>query len=517
MDRIEIESESRSDFIGGLYSRFGNAGAPSATRRCVLALGSSAVTQTLLSKRWPWILAGTIAIAVYLSTFIQVNIPILSPESSGYSDPRPLGSIDDIRNFANRKDTNVLFVLIDTLRAERMGMYDYARDTTPFLDGIAESGVRFDRHLAQSSWTKCSMASLWTGLYPPRTGVIRFNHALPDDALMPAEIFEEAGYRTIGIYRNGWVSGYFGFEQGFDVYAKPSKRPIPPSIRRENPTLTSQGTDMDTVETAVEFLRLHGEERWMLYLHMMDVHEYLYDAESALFGTSNSDIYDNAILHEDYVMQTLFEELDRLNLTDKTLVVIASDHGEAFGERGVEGHAREVHRETTEVPFILSFPFRLDEGVVLSSRTANVDIWPTVLDLLGLPSLDPVDGRSLRDEILASGDPHTDDPQIPHFAYLDQAWGGAGPSRPTIAVTEGSLRYVLSRKKGRWVDFLFDSEGDPLEQVNLAGERAETVERLKTLALNHRDQTANWEEGVPELEIDEMELNQLRALGYAIP
>jgi len=334
---------------------------------------------------------------------------------------------------------------------------------------------------------------------------------------MPAEIFEEAGYRTIGIYRNGWVSGYFGFKQGFEVYVKPSTRPIPPSIRRENPTLTVQGTDMDTVETAVEFLRLHGDDCWMLYLHMMDVHEFLYDAESALFGTGNSDIYDNAILHEDYVMQTLFEELDQLELTEKTLVVIASDHGEAFGERGFEGHAREVHRETTEVPFILSFPFRLDEGIVLSNRTANVDIWPTVLDLLGLPPLDHVDGRSRRNEILAGGNLATDDPRIPHFAYLDQSWGSASPSRPAIAVTEGSLRYVLSHVKGRWINSLFDSDGDPLERVNLAEERVETVERLRTLALNHRDQTAVWDEDVPELEIDEMELNQLRALGYAIP
>jgi arylsulfatase A-like enzyme len=475
------------------------------------------VTETLLSKRWPWILAGVIAIALYLSTFIQINLPTEPTAESDYLDQRPLGTLDDIRDFADRSDTNVLFVLIDTLRAERMGMYDYARNTTPFLDGIAGSGVRAGRHLAQSSWTKCSMASLWTGLYPPRTGVTRFNHALPNDALMPAEIFEEAGFRTIGIYRNGWVSGYFGFDQGFDVYAKPSTRPISPSIRRENPTLTSQGTDIDTVETAVEFLRLHGDDRWMLYLHMMDVHEFVYDAESALFGTANSDIYDNAILHEDYVMQTLFEELDRLALTEKTLVVIASDHGEAFGERGFEGHAREVYRETTEVPLILSFPFRLDEEVVLSRRTANIDIWPTILDLLGLPSLDRVDGRSLRDKILAGGDLGADEPPTPHFAYLDQSWGNSSASRPAIAVAEGSLRYVLSHEKGRWVDALFDSEADPFEQVNLAGKRAETVERLKTLALNHRDQTTVWSEGVPELEIDEMELNQLRALGYAIP
>jgi len=475
------------------------------------------MTDSVLSNRWPWVIAGAIVIAIYLTTIVEIKDP--------EADPRPIGTIEDIRAFAERTDTNLLFILIDTLRADRLSMYGYERATSPFLDSVAASGVRFDRHLAQSSWTKCSMASLWTGLYPPRTGVTRFNHALPEDALMPAEVFRENGFQTTGIYRNGWVSGYFGFDQGFDVYAKPTARPVPAAIRRENPTLTNQGTDMDVAETAVEFLRLHGDERWFLYLHLMDVHEFLYDIESAIFGTSNSDIYDSAILHEDYVMEKLFAELEKLGLKENTLIVISSDHGEAFGERGFEGHAREVHRETTEVPWLISFPFRLEEGIVVENRTANVDVWPTILDLMGINALDDetddeVDGVSRRDEILAGGkfERPADDPSNRAYAYLDQTWGNQGiASQPSIAVAEGNMRYVVGNERGSWIDSLFDSSQDPAELKNLARDNPEMVKRFKQLAKEHGGQRPSWAEGTPELEIDEMELNQLRALGYQLP
>lgn len=88
-------------------------------------------------------------------------------------DPRPLGDHTDIAKLHERDDVNLLFILIDTLRADRLGAYGYERDTSPVIDGLAATGVRFAEQLAQSSWTKCSMASLWTGLYPVRTGVTR--------------------------------------------------------------------------------------------------------------------------------------------------------------------------------------------------------------------------------------------------------------------------------------------------------------------------------------------------------
>jgi len=469
---------------------------------------------TLLQKNWIWILAGGLIVLWLLSTMIEIHPPI--------RDRRAVGSVEDIERLAERDDVNVLFILIDTLRADRLGAYGYERDTSPSLDEFTSTGVRFDRHLAQSSWTKCSMASLWSGLYPMRTGVTRYNHLVADETVMPAELLRESGFRTIGLYRNGWVAPTFGFEQGFDIYERPAPRRIDTKVRAQNPTISGHGTDQDLVAAGIEFLRMRGHDgRWFLYMHFMDVHEYLYDEESAIFGSEYSDKYDSSIRWTDETLRILFEYLTEFDLADNTLVVITSDHGEAFRERGLEGHARAVYRESTEVPFLLRFPFRLEPGLVVPTRTQNVDIWPTIFDLIGVDSLgDDLDGKSRMPEILAAatGEVHSVDDDH-GFAFLDSTWGQrSNVSRIKIAVTEGPLRYVRGAARGddEPDEELFDRDQDPRELENLAESRPETVERLRAVADTHLDASPDWGEA-PTRELRELELNQLRALGYAIP
>jgi arylsulfatase A-like enzyme len=465
----------------------------------------------LLDKRWPWVVVAIAAIGLFLSTFLEVHI-------GGDDDPRPIGSAEDIAALAQRQDTNVLFVLIDTLRADRLKTYGYSRDTDPQIDRLASSGVVFRRHLAQSSWTKCSMASLWTGMYPARSGITRFDDIIPEAARMPAEILKDAGFQTIGIFRNGWVAPTFGFEQGFDTYLRPAPRPLPPSVRMENPTITAKGTDEDAVAAAIEFLRVRGDQRWFLYVHLMDVHEYLYDEESALFGGSYSDVYDNAVRWTDGALGALLEYLAEEGYTKNTVVVIAADHGEAFRERGLEGHARQVYRETTEIPLILSFPFRLEPRVDVTVRTRNVDVWPTILDLIGMEPMADTDGRSLVPEILASarGEGPAEAERM-GISHLDQHWGQRTEAPlPTVAVTEGSLRYVRVDEADHRVEQLFDASVDPGELHDRSREDPATVERLRKVADAYLEEQPTWG-AVPKREVGEMELNQLRALGYAIP
>jgi choline-sulfatase len=365
------------------------------------------------------------------------------------------------------------------------------------------------------------MASLWTGLYPVSTGVTRSPQAVPEEAQLPAEILREAGYRTFGIWRNGWVAPNFGFAQGFEIYDRPRGRPLPPSIRRENPTLSEEGTDDDAVDAAIEFLRVNGRERWFLYLHLMDVHEYLYDEDSAVFGTSYSDIYDNSILHLNLVVDRLLANMAESGQLERTLIVVAADHGEAFGERGFEGHAREVYKETTEVPFIIAFPFRLEPGVTIETRTSNVDIWPTLLDLLGLPAMTQTDGRSRKPEILAAarGEPPPGE-DAPAIAHLDRFWGRpVQVASPIVAVASDGLRYVAIKepRSHKFREQLFDSESDPAELDDVARERSGDTERMRALAQQYLESEPVWGDAPPTLELDEIQLNQLRALGYALP
>lgn len=464
----------------------------------------------LLRKRWPWIAAALLLLGLYGATLVDLRI--------GRLDSRPLGSVEDIETLSERTDLNVLFILIDTLRANHLGAWGYERETSPILDHLAGNGVRFARQLAQSSWTKCSMASLWTGMNPAKTGVTRFEHLLAPEARMPAEIFTAAGFRSVGLFRNGWVEGYHGFDQGFETYLRPLGRGVSPEVRRENPTMKGSGTDDDAVGAAIEFLRVEGGERWFLYLHLMDVHEYLYDEDTAIFGSSYLDIYDQSILREDKVINQLLVFLSEEGFLDNTLIVIASDHGEAFGEHLGEGHARKVYREETHVPLILSFPFRLQPGVVVEQPTSNIDLWPTLLELLGLPGLGDVDGVSRLPDILAAarGEASPASEQV-GFAHLDQVWGRRkAQPQPTVSVVADGFRYVMAEHPNGTREELFHSDVDPLELEDVASEHPETLERLRGLAKTYLAAKPDWQEA-QDLEINEVQLNQLRALGYKVP
>jgi arylsulfatase A-like enzyme len=429
-------------------------------------------------------------------------------------DKRPEGSLQDIVSLADREDINVLFILIDTLRSDRLSSYGYDRQTSPILDYLAGTGLRFQNHRAQSSWTKTSMASLWTGLYPIRTDVLQHNDALPDEAFTPAEAFQEAGYVTAGIWRNGWVAPNFGFSQGFEVYMTPAVKQAPAVLRREAVAGRIDGTDIDLVFAASEFLWTHRDEKWFLYLHLMDVHQYISTDETAIFGNTYSDAYDNSILWTDSQIGVVLGELYRLGLEDRTLVVVVSDHGEAFGEHGSEGHGRDLHQEVVGTPFIISFPFKLSPAGLVVAQTENIDVWPTLLDMVGLPSVNhPADGKSQLPLLLGE---LTSPPEDVGFAMLDRNWGQVGEGTDlVIAVREGPLRLLHHPNKPE-TNGLYNIQMDPTEQRNLAEQQQKSVEQMTQLAEDHNAQSSLWEGGAPQVELDEMHLRQLRAIGYVI-
>ena len=432
----------------------------------------------------------------------------------------PLGDIEEVLSLKDRKPYNVVFILIDTLRADRLSAYGYNRETSPNIDALAERGVRFARVESQSSWTKASMASLWTGLYPQRTGVIRFPHALPEDAVMPAEVFQEAGYRTGGVWRNGWVANNFGFSQGFDLYIRPIQSKSRDDIRRFAPSsFALSGTDLDVTVSASEFVMGTSGNPFLLYLHYMDVHQYVYSDVSPDYGTDISDIYDSSIHWTDQNVGLVVEMLRARGLLDDTWIIIASDHGEAFFEHGGEGHARNLYTEVQQVPLIIAPPVSLSPGLVVEERVANVDIWPTILDLLGLPPLPDAQGESLVPLIEAAAGLRAVPEELverPLFAQLDRSWGRAtSDPDPMVSVMKNDFK-MLHRFSEPDRDELYDRSIDPLEQENLAGSqediRAELAEEIDEFS----KQSVVWDESF-EVEIDEMNAAQLRALGYVLP
>jgi len=434
------------------------------------------------------------------------------PASDAF-DTRPVGTLEDVAGLADRDDLNVVFVLIDTLRSDRMSSYGYDRATTPVLDYFAARGLRFANHRAQSSWTKTSMASLWTGLYPQRTDVLTYRDTIAAEATLPAEIFQTAGFKTVGIWRNGWVAPNFGFGRGFDFYITPSARLAPSALRQKPVAGRIDGTDIDAIYTTVEFLRANRDERFFLYLHLMDVHQYISTRETAIFGDGYSDAYDNAVRWTDEQLGELMAELFRLGLAEKTLVVFASDHGEAFGEHGSEGHARDVHYEVVATPLIVVFPFKLDPGLVITQPTENVDIWPTVLDLVGLESIAEADGKSragwLVGDRIAEAEPVS-------ISHLDRSWGQPKlDANPIIGIEQGSHRLIHEVNHPE-KDRLYRVDSDRLEQTDVALEEPGALAKLQDRAKLYLQGTTPWEGGAPKIELDDLHLRQLRALGYSI-
>ncbi len=462
----------------------------------------------------PWLffsLAGLL-LAVAVATQIEVRPPA-----------RPVGGASDLLGLRDRRDLNLVFVLVDTLRADRLGSYGYARETSPNFDALAREGVLFENVLTQSSWTKTSMASLWTATNPINHGLLHYDHVMPAEALLPAEILRDAGFRTAGLWRNGWVAPNFGFDQGFDSYVNPKAGAERARIQRANPsTRPLQGTDEDLVDSAREFLDAWGHRRFFLYLHFMDVHQYVYDAESTRFGTSYSDVYDQSILWTDKLLAVLFEALIDRELLDETLVVIAADHGEAFLEHGREGHARNLYQEVARVPFLIVPPFSIEGGVRVPELVSNIDIWPTLLDLLGLPALPNADGRSLVPLIAKAGGFEAGGPgeaeglaRRPVFSQLDRGWGQVEEAkRPLVAVQQGESKLIRHVDRPPRSEF-FDLASDPGEQKNLYAARPPALEPLEALADRYaRERKSPFGVEPPQRELSELQRNQLKALGY---
>jgi arylsulfatase A-like enzyme len=462
----------------------------------------------LLDSPWTYFSAAGVLLVVAIATQFEVRFP-----------SRAEGSVEDIERLRDRGDLSVLFILVDTLRADRIGIYGYTRPTTPNLDALGQGGIVFTRVLAQSSWTKTSMASLWTATFPANNGIVRYSDGLPAEAMLPAERFREAGYRTAGIWRNGWVAPNFGFDQGFEFYVNPRPGRERARLQRGNPSAaTVQGNDEDVATSAFEFIDNYGRDRFFLYLHLMDLHQYTYDDKAEQFGTGYSDVYDQSLHWTDRMIAAVLAKLDEIDALQRTIVVIAADHGEAFLEHGFEGHARNLYGEVMHVPLMIGLPFLLPQGIRVDAPASNVDIWPTILDHVGLPPLPGADGRSLVPEILAAARGASGDGEPrPIFAHLDRRWGKSkDQSDPLVSLTEGSLRLLYPLNKPEMAE-LYDLAADPGERENLATARAEDRDRLAAAIEGHMDGAAiPWGQEPAEVQLDELRLNQLRALGYVV-
>jgi hypothetical protein len=249
------------------------------------------------------------------------------------------------------------------------------------------------------------------------------------------------------VQSNGWLDQSFGFQQGFDRYVFPRGA--------GNPRIAASQVwpHADRIyDEAVRLIDDHDRARPMfLYLHFMDVHEYAAPPEYRTYGQDTPGAYLAAIRWEDDALARVREKLDDAGLLDHTVIVFASDHGEAFGEHGKQGHARNALTATLHTPLVIRFPFPI-APIRVSTQVRNVDIAPTLLELAGAAVPEFFQGRSLLPLLTADGDaalPGRVDPGLGQRRPLDLRAQPAGRSAARRVLVRPQRRSGRERESDR--------------------------------------------------------------------
>jgi choline-sulfatase len=428
---------------------------------------------------------------------------------------------------------NVVVVLIDTQRADHLQPYNPGtRVRTPAVAALAAQGTVFEAAQAPENWTKPSVASVLTGLYPASHGTKTGDAKLSDKAVLLGEVLKEAGYTTASFLANGYVSDKFGFNQGWDHYT---------NYIREKRNSNAENVYRD----AGRWIEEHKKRPFFAYIQTIDPHVpydppeeliQLYHPEpyhGVVSPRSTADqlgkaklsppkvnlneddrkyleaLYDGEVSYHDKHLGAFIDKLKRLGLYDKTLFVVTADHGEEFYDHQSYGHGHSLYQELIRVPWIMRYPGAPAQRV--ASTVSTVDIAPTVLASLGVaipPVMEGIDRST-------------------------QLFGARAPA--LSAAVSDFLDDRRSLRAGRWKLVLrgltptfFDLERDPQEQTELElGEYPVAARYCRVLlgqflgALDRGD----WLNAEPagrsvelkgaDADIDEATAAGLRALGYA--
>jgi arylsulfatase A-like enzyme len=454
---------------------------------------------------------------------------------------------------------NVLLITIDTLRADHLSCYGYARPTSPAIDAFAREGILFTRAFAQSSWTKPSTASLLTSHYPTMHQANLDRARVSDAEVLLAEMMRDAGYTTAVLSGNPWVTAEYGFAQGVDhfysVYDERFVRVtlLMLALRRVNKLFDDDATiyniikrqirgDLSTTARdailgaeAIRWLGEHRDRPTFLYMHLMSPHHpydppppfdrafvtnpqtppmivyprkghFLYEHGDPLSAERLADMigrYDGDILFGDTVVGKLFAEMRRLELLDRTVVVITADHGEEFYDHQNWGHGHSVYNELLHVPLLVRYPATLPQGARVDVPVMSVDVVPTILELAGVAPVGTLAGRSLVP--LMQGKPW----ERPAEAYAELIYR-YGEGRALITADKKLVETTVGQDHRR---LLFDLVTDPDENRNLIGDHTDPLPYERRLAELLAWATQHRVDAVEAHVSEDME-KRVRALGY---
>ena len=397
-------------------------GADKNTRFQVTATADGADPVTLFEgearpNRW---LEGVADLATLAGKAVRLDLSTSGQGSAGWGDPEIMVSPGDKpapAPVARRAPRNVIVLVIDTVRADVFKAFDpNSRVETPAFDALSAESTTFVNALANENWTKPSVATLLSGLYPVTHQTKRDPDVLNRRIRVLPEHLREEGFRTAAFIANGYVSEKFGFERGWDDYT---------NYIRENKVSEAERVYTD----AWKWVEKNGKDRFFLYIQTIDPHvpyavpdsyletyfpePYKGSLGKRLDGGKQVEIssgkrkitdedkrwiralYDAEVTYHDKHMGDFFEALRGKALLDDTLVIITNDHGEEIGEHGRYGHGHSLYQELIRAPLTVRYPAMFPAGQQVNEVVENVDLFPTILDVLELRAVPGLEGFSL--------------------------------------------------------------------------------------------------------------------------
>jgi arylsulfatase A-like enzyme len=435
--------------------------------------------------------------------------------------------------------TSMLVILVDALRADRLGCYGHPGGLTPHMNRFRRQGALFRHAQSSSSWTAPAVASLFTGLQPYRHGV-RYVDTLRLAGRFEtvAERFLEAGWFTGAVSDNLLITPDNGFDQGFRTFV--SK---PPGVHSRKA--------VEVTDLALAWLDRHGDRPFFLYLHYMDPHADYQPRQPFHPGPAPGgavirtlveqgqaggvvtrmqrekdfrlspaeeqrllDLYEGEIAATDFELGRLLARLERDGLAEDTVVVFVADHGEEFLDHGKYTHANSLFDELVQVPLIIRLPGRGQIRQRVDAVVRTADLGPSLFELAGAPGVG--------DEVLAGSFAGRLDPVRPQDepveAYFEinpysRSPMAAGWVEATRGLRVGNVKLLYEVRTGRYS--LYDLDADPGEHHSLYDERdSRSVEMAARLARYLEEAARSEEQGSDAGLLEDRQLQQLDALGY---
>ena len=420
---------------------------------------------------------------------------------------------------------NILFISIDTVRADHLGTHGYWKNTSPLIDSLAEQGICYDHAISQAPWTLPSMVSAFTSLYPSEHGSVEAKIRMPKKQKTITEKLKKAGYHTIGICSHSFVSSQYGFERGFSIFDE--------SQIKGHDAVTSDSLTLN----AIHYLsKMKTDKPFFLWIHYFDPHfsyirhpefkmaekyqaeipdtivsHLLYTAEKNKNYFNKKDlnfiesVYDEEIAYTDHWIKRLLTQMQNMGKLNSTIIILFADHGEYFQERGKFFHGKDVYEPLIHVPLVISGDIDKEmKGKRVSQPVEISSIPKTIMGILG-----STETYFQGHDLYALAHQEERD-HFPVFSEGNYAWG-TDQRKKAIIQSDWKLIYNFDDDSYEF----YNIKTDPDENQNLLPinqPEIETIYRQLTTKLG--SYPAQIAESPQEVQLDKKTMERLKSLGY---